>query len=211
MPLCLPLLRVICPLPSSSSPPPAAAAKIKTLTRMPITRFSSTRTTHHNNPPNPNPNPCTEPEEIRTYSRKKRTVVMGPNQKNFDCLPDIEEFAYDKNNDSSSTLSRTAPPVKVKLSTALRVETKTETDVSITPKAQPPANYEEVLEGIKKMRSSDDAPVDSMGCEKAGSFLPPKERRFAVLVSSLLSSQTKDEVTHGKCRATPISELLTRC
>lgn len=122
---------------------------------------------------------------------------MGPDQEKFDCLPDIEEFAYDKSN-GSSTLSRTAPPVKVKLSTALRVETKMETDVSITLKAQPPANYEEVLEGIKKMRSSDDAPVDSMGCEKAGSFLPPKERRFAVLVSSLLSSQTKDEVTHGK-------------
>ncbi|PKA66705.1 DEMETER-like protein 2 [Apostasia shenzhenica] len=48
------------------------------------------------------------------------------------------------------------------------------------------------------MRFSGDAPVDSKGCEKAGSFLPPKERRFAVLVSSLLSSQTKDEVNHGK-------------
>lgn len=122
---------------------------------------------------------------------------MDPNQKEkFDCLTDIEEFAYDRRRDSS-TLSRNAPPVRVKLSTAFHVEIKTETDVSITPKAQPPANYEEVLEGIKKMRSSDDAPVDSMGCEKAGSFLPPKERRFAVLVSSLLSSQTKDEVTHG--------------
>ncbi|KAG8387122.1 hypothetical protein BUALT_Bualt03G0220400 [Buddleja alternifolia] len=63
---------------------------------------------------------------------------------------------------------------------------------------QTPANWEKVLEGIRKMRSSEDAPVDSMGCEKAGSALPPKERRFAVLVSSLLSSQTKDHVTHGK-------------
>ena len=37
-----------------------------------------------------------------------------------------------------------------------------------------PAHWEEVLEGIKKMRSSEAAPVDSMGCEKAGSLLPPK-------------------------------------
>ncbi|KAJ0962242.1 hypothetical protein J5N97_030070 [Dioscorea zingiberensis] len=59
------------------------------------------------------------------------------------------------------------------------------------------AHWEEVLEGIKKMRSSKDVVVDSMGCEKAGSILPPKERRFGVLISSLLSSQTKDHVTHG--------------
>lgn len=39
---------------------------------------------------------------------------------------------------------------------------------------KPPANWEKVLEGIRKMRSSEDAPVDTMGCEKAGSILPPK-------------------------------------
>ncbi|KAK6279375.1 hypothetical protein POUND7_019642 [Theobroma cacao] len=31
-----------------------------------------------------------------------------------------------------------------------------------------------VLEGIRKIRSAEDAPVDTMGCEKAGSVLPPK-------------------------------------
>lgn len=36
----------------------------------------------------------------------------------------------------------------------------------------PPENWVQVLEGIRQMRSSGDAPVDSMGCEKAGSFLP---------------------------------------
>jgi endonuclease-3 len=47
------------------------------------------------------------------------------------------------------------------------------------------------------MRLSGQAPVDTKGCEKAGSLLPPKERRFAVLISTMMSSQTKDEVTHG--------------
>lgn len=69
--------------------------------------------------------------------------------------------------------------------------------VSLSDSVRPPPNWEKVLEGIRKMRSSEDAPVDSMGCEKAGSSLPAKERRFAVLVSSLLSSQTKDQVNHG--------------
>ncbi|XP_043699593.1 endonuclease III homolog 1, chloroplastic-like isoform X2 [Telopea speciosissima] len=74
---------------------------------------------------------------------------------------------------------------------------------------EPPGNWEEVLEGIRKMRSSDDAPVDSMGCEKAGNTLPPKERRFAVLVSSLLSSQTKDAVTNGAIQRLLQNGLLT--
>uniref|UniRef100_A0A803KTD4 Endonuclease III homolog n=1 Tax=Chenopodium quinoa TaxID=63459 RepID=A0A803KTD4_CHEQI len=64
--------------------------------------------------------------------------------------------------------------------------------------SESPENWEKVLEGIRHMRSSEDAPVDSVGCEKAGSSLPPKERRFAVLAGTLLSSQTKDHVTHGK-------------
>lgn len=37
-----------------------------------------------------------------------------------------------------------------------------------------PVHWQEVLEGIRKMRSFEDAPVDTMGCEKAGSVLPPK-------------------------------------
>jgi hypothetical protein len=37
-----------------------------------------------------------------------------------------------------------------------------------------PENWEAVLGGIKSMRLSGEAPVDTMGCEKAGSLLPPK-------------------------------------
>ncbi|PIN17446.1 Endonuclease III [Handroanthus impetiginosus] len=82
-------------------------------------------------------------------------------------------------------------------------------DSSYSRLTQPPANWEKVLEGIRKMRSPEDAPVDSMGCEKAGSSLPPKERRFAVLISSLLSSQTKDHVTHGAIQRLLQNNLLT--
>ncbi|XP_030937974.1 endonuclease III homolog 1, chloroplastic-like isoform X4 [Quercus lobata] len=76
------------------------------------------------------------------------------------------------------------------------------------PSSEPPPNWIKVLEGIRKMRSSEDAPVDTMGCEKAGSSLPPKERRFAVLVSSLLSSQTKDNVTNGAIQRLLQNDLL---
>ncbi|OAE33874.1 hypothetical protein AXG93_1921s1220 [Marchantia polymorpha subsp. ruderalis] len=60
-----------------------------------------------------------------------------------------------------------------------------------------PARWEEILDGIKIMRAGRDAPVDTMGCEKVTGLLVPKERRFAVLVKALLSSQTKDEITHA--------------
>ncbi|KAK6157916.1 hypothetical protein DH2020_012164 [Rehmannia glutinosa] len=82
-------------------------------------------------------------------------------------------------------------------------------DSSFPRLTKTPDNWEKVLEGIRKMRSSEDAPVDSMGCEKAGTSLPPKERRFAVLVSSLLSSQTKDHVTHGAIQRLLQNNLLT--
>ncbi|KAI3772582.1 hypothetical protein L6452_03772 [Arctium lappa] len=138
--------------------------------------------------------------EIRVFVRKKRlrkpelvtenAVKLEPQDQKLRGLPDIEEFAYRKPSDNLS-LTKFKPISKID-------ETK----------VKPPPNWERVLEGIRKMRSSEDAPVDSMGCEKAGSSLPPKERRFAVLISSLLSSQTKDNVNHGAIQRLLENDLL---
>lgn len=138
--------------------------------------------------------------EIRVFVRKKRlrkpelvtenAVKLEPQDHKLDSLPDIEEFAYRKPSDNLS-LRKSKPVSKVD-----------------EMKVKPPPNWEKVLEGIRKMRSSEDAPVDSMGCEKAGSSLPPKERRFAVLISSLLSSQTKDNVNHGAIQRLLENNLL---
>ncbi|KAF6764844.1 DNA-lyase [Ephemerocybe angulata] len=74
-----------------------------------------------------------------------------------------------------------------------------------TPKAIPstlanphpaPEHWEEVYDLIKDMRSRIVAPVDTMGCDQAQyKESEPRNRRFATLVSLMLSSQTKDEVT----------------
>ncbi|KAL9436722.1 hypothetical protein AB3S75_022714 [Citrus x aurantiifolia] len=61
--------------------------------------------------------------------------------------------------------------------------------------SEPPANWEKVLEGIRKMKTLE--PVYSLGVDETDSSLPPKERRFAVLLSALLSSLTKDKVADG--------------
>jgi len=60
----------------------------------------------------------------------------------------------------------------------------------------PPARWSETYGTIKDMRSRIVAPVDTMGCSRAQlEETIPQNQRFATLVSLMLSSQTKDEVT----------------
>uniref|UniRef100_A0A8C6VU42 Endonuclease III-like protein 1 n=1 Tax=Nothobranchius furzeri TaxID=105023 RepID=A0A8C6VU42_NOTFU len=59
-----------------------------------------------------------------------------------------------------------------------------------------PLNWKKQFELIREMRSGRDAPVDEMGAEKCyDTEALPRVRRFQVLVSLMLSSQTKDQVT----------------
>lgn len=169
---------------------------------MPLTRLSSraslTHSTQESRGSQTEPlqgselKPAASAPEIRVFVRKKRVkraAVVESNGDGRSALPDIEDFAF-QNPTAASTKGDSSPippaaPVQIGVATSVKCE------------AGPPDNWEKVLQGIRDMRSSGDAPVDSMGCEKAGSFLPPKERRFAVLASALFSSQTKDQVTHG--------------
>ncbi|GAA6036963.1 hypothetical protein JCM8097_005481 [Rhodosporidiobolus ruineniae] len=75
-----------------------------------------------------------------------------------------------------------------------------------------PKEWERVYEIIRKQREGIVAPVDTMGCEQGGRDRAKKEeggeedvkpdleseqdRRLSILVSLMLSSQTKDPVTH---------------
>jgi endonuclease-3 len=70
-------------------------------------------------------------------------------------------------------------------------------------KWEPPA-WKEQLERIREMRSEQNAPVDTAGCSSLANVgaKTPKDKRFCVLVSLMLSAQTKDEVT-----AKAVSEL----
>ncbi|PCH38540.1 DNA glycosylase [Wolfiporia cocos MD-104 SS10] len=64
-----------------------------------------------------------------------------------------------------------------------------------TPHPAPP-RWREAYDAIKEMRSQIVAPVDTMGAGAAqlGETVP-ENKRFATLISLMLSSQTKDEVT----------------
>ncbi|XP_071813811.1 endonuclease III-like protein 1 [Apostichopus japonicus] len=59
-----------------------------------------------------------------------------------------------------------------------------------------PLNWKEQLLNMHEMRKNKDAPVDVMGCNKLqDDDADPKVRRYQVLISLMLSSQTKDQVT----------------
>ncbi|XP_076583587.1 endonuclease III-like protein 1 isoform X2 [Chaetodon auriga] len=59
-----------------------------------------------------------------------------------------------------------------------------------------PPEWKKQLGYIREMRNGRDAPVDNMGAERCyDTEAPAHVRRFQVLVSLMLSSQTKDQVT----------------
>ncbi|CAG4975535.1 unnamed protein product [Colias eurytheme] len=59
-----------------------------------------------------------------------------------------------------------------------------------------PPHWKEFLINLRNMRANNDAPVDSMGCHMCmDEEAPPKVIRYQSLISLMLSSQTKDQVT----------------
>lgn len=61
---------------------------------------------------------------------------------------------------------------------------------------EPPPNWLDVIENIRSVRKQYAAPVDTMGCDQIHSKNERTiDQRFHVLVSLMLSSQTKDPIT----------------
>lgn len=85
-------------------------------------------------------------------------------------------------------------PLKIEYSEGARQDTP-ETSPYFSWK---PDNWKQVLANVRAMRKDTEAPVDTMGCDKCPDHtLPEKVVRYQLLVSLMLSSQTKDEVTHA--------------
>ncbi|KAA8916271.1 hypothetical protein TRICI_001553 [Trichomonascus ciferrii] len=79
-----------------------------------------------------------------------------------------------------------------------RVKVEADVKIEYEEDCGGPENWREVYERVKKMRAEVTAPVDTMGCERlpesVSSKITPKVHRFQLLISLLMSSQTKDEV-----------------
>ncbi|KAI4501470.1 hypothetical protein M0802_003347 [Mischocyttarus mexicanus] len=61
-----------------------------------------------------------------------------------------------------------------------------------------PSNWKRILENIQEMRKHKTAPVDEMGCHKcADPDANDSTYRYQCLIALMLSSQTKDQITHA--------------
>lgn len=103
--------------------------------------------------------------------------------------------AADSDDDASRVCSK-----RTAYTAALRIEYSDgpRREVGQTTTSWVPENWKEVLENVRKMRQAVEAPVDTMGCDKCpDQSVPQKLVRYQLLVSLMLSSQTRDEVTHA--------------
>ncbi|KAJ8949068.1 hypothetical protein NQ318_016970 [Aromia moschata] len=128
-----------------------------------------------------------------------------------------EVIDTDESFESCTSTSKTSPRVKLKRE-HIKVEydspPKIKKDLTSCPKMEDnlidkgnikletnekaPQNWETVLNNLREMRKNFDAPVDSMGCHKChDEKAPPEVMRYQQLLSLMLSSQTKDQVTHA--------------
>ncbi|RZC43055.1 endonuclease III-like protein 1, partial [Asbolus verrucosus] len=109
--------------------------------------------------------------------------------------PDLSKF---KLTPKPKLSNKPSNPKRIK-----REHIKIEPDSNEAPNAKnikkngAPDNWEQTLDNLREMRKNFDAPVDSMGCHKCqDETASPEITRYQALLSLMLSSQTKDHVTH---------------
>ncbi|XP_055940924.1 endonuclease III-like protein 1 isoform X1 [Argiope bruennichi] len=106
-----------------------------------------------------------------------------------------EEVPQQKNNNKSPRKRKQTENETVKGRKAIKTGTEKQAIQDIEDIWQP-ENWRVVLDNIQKMRKMYKAPVDSLGCEECPEKnVSPKVYRYQTLISVMLSSQTRDEVT----------------
>ncbi|PPQ78354.1 hypothetical protein CVT25_011637 [Psilocybe cyanescens] len=155
-----------------------------------------------------------EPQESPRRSKRIKTEVKD------ESLADLEDLNLLKFEPDTSNTPRKSKPSKKAASTPLdpaassssstpqkiraadvkspkKAKAKAIPQELSTPHPAPP-KWWETYDTIKEMRARFVAPVDTMGCQQAQvAESDPKNRRYATLVSLMLSSQTKDVVTNA--------------
>lgn len=123
--------------------------------------------------------------------------------------PNIKTQCSDLKQKTSSALPESIPIIKQDPGTPL-VKVEIETPVNIFSPVAPedvlpeqPENWNLVYNEIVRMRALITTPVDRMGCERIPETIQPGVKaihplafRFRLLISLMLSSQTKDETTY---------------
>lgn len=156
--------------------------------------------------PLPSSSSTSSSSKIESKPRRKSTLVVSSRsyaeEEDEDDKKIKKESPSDDDQDdflpSASTLLRPLPSRPSTTSTSSRKKPKlsSPTKSASSPwKAPPePTNWKSQVDAIREMRKSLVAPVDDMGCAAAGrQESDPIRARFSVLISLMLSSQTKGE------------------
>lgn len=144
------------------------------------------------------------------FTEEKRSIKTGA-KKRLPIKIEYETIGNEANDDSinknSAVEIKTKNPVistdinniKDIKAEKLEIKDKNATDSTNVKNEQwVPSNWEIVLENIREMRKHKTAPVDEMGCHKCSDpDTTPVVSRYQSLIALMLSSQTKDQVTHA--------------
>eukprot|EP00794_Sanderia_malayensis_P009351 gene9349-10336_t len=146
----------------------------------------------------------------RNISSSKQNKPEGHQGENLQTAQAVVKIEYDETDSNAEIVgnekeTKTCVEVKQEEGSSKR-KIKSKSIKTVSPKKEKtdgdvfwePANWRDLLEKIKLMRINEDAPVDSQGCERtADENESPEVIRFQLLVSLMLSAQTKDQITYA--------------
>ncbi|XP_022916083.2 endonuclease III-like protein 1 [Onthophagus taurus] len=130
--------------------------------------------------------------------KRKTTKNVKSVPKQPQNIPKEELKESCKENESLSSFKKEKPPSLSHKRDHVKVEYEEVPKKILKYEGIGPGNWEVVLDNLREMRMNKDAPVDSMGCDQCpDTTADPKDKRYQALLSLMLSSQTKDEVTYA--------------
>lgn len=129
---------------------------------------------------------------------KTKTPKTSESESDLNLSSEKSEFFETKLSDKEETKAKKKrTPVKIKCDDEENSAMENGEPAEKKDKWQP-ENWEQTLNNIREMRKHKTAPVDEMGCHKcADPNATEADNRFQSLVALMLSSQTKDQVTHA--------------
>ncbi|CAH2037022.1 unnamed protein product, partial [Iphiclides podalirius] len=138
------------------------------------------------------PRKKTKPIRSLEIENQGDSVKINPENTLIYCEENIKQEPSDNEHEVGAKLDLN----RFKYQKKVKIEFETDETPKEAKGLWEPPQWRMFLENLKMMRSNNDAPVDSMGCHMTmDENAPPQVIRYQTLISLMLSSQTKDQVT----------------
>ena len=135
---------------------------------------------------------------LRSASRRKHVKIE------YDSEQSVEEAKQNTSNSVGNTSESACNAQESSPRGRKRPKKETHSEEGETKKTERvwmPVNWQQQLKNIREMRCDRNAAVDHQGCERTADVsASPEVQRYQILISLMLSSQTKDQVTYEAMR-----------